>query len=77
MSQPHTCVLHSGHSWDDWVEDVPNDTDCLFCDRVLSSPPICMDHMSSEHGFDFRALKKEWCTCSFTHARAQELEQKK
>jgi hypothetical protein len=47
-------------TWDDWVEDVPNDTDCLFCDRVLSSPPICMDHMASEHGFDFRALKKEW-----------------
>jgi uncharacterized C2H2 Zn-finger protein len=47
-------------TWDDWVEDVPNDTDCLFCDRVLSAPQICMDHMASEHGFDFRALKKEW-----------------
>jgi len=46
--------------WDDWVEDVPNDAQCLFCEMVSSSPSACMEHMSSDHDFNFRALQIEW-----------------
>jgi len=45
-------------TWDDWVEDVPEYTECLFCEKVVASPNVCMEHMVGDHAFDFKQLKK-------------------
>jgi len=47
-------------TWDDWLEEDPSETLCLFCDKVLPSAAETLGHAKESHGFDLEKLKKEW-----------------
>ncbi|KAL6074688.1 C2H2 type zinc-finger-domain-containing protein [Balamuthia mandrillaris] len=47
-------------NWDDWNEEVNQETKCLFCAELLPSPQDCLSHALSTHGFDFSKLRQEW-----------------
>ncbi|CAG8660131.1 12701_t:CDS:2, partial [Acaulospora colombiana] len=45
-------------SWDDWNEEEPQSTLCLFCENISLNPNEALNHMRSAHGFDLLEIKK-------------------
>ena len=46
-------------TWDDLVDEVEVETQCLFCSELLKDPEACFEHMKEAHAFDFEALQKQ------------------
>ncbi len=46
-------------SWDDLMDEVEVETQCLFCSDLLKDPEACFVHMKTAHAFDFEAIQKE------------------
>eukprot|EP01134_Creolimax_fragrantissima_P001404 CFRG1404T1 len=51
--------IEAEEGWDDWEEEVSDDTTCLLCDKVLNEASLVFPHMTVEHGFDYRALENQ------------------
>ncbi|KAJ1964888.1 hypothetical protein IWQ62_002803 [Dispira parvispora] len=45
-------------SWDDWQEELPTSTMCLFDDVVAPTPEEACQHMQAAHGFDIHAIRQ-------------------
>lgn len=46
-------------TWDDWEEDEPESTMCLFDTTVLSCPKDILEHMKTEHEFNLSQIRKD------------------
>ncbi|KAI9030339.1 S-adenosyl-L-methionine-dependent methyltransferase [Hyaloraphidium curvatum] len=44
--------------WEDWEEDGPQPTLCLFCDNSAESPNVALEHMRVEHQFDLSGIQR-------------------
>ncbi|KAF0500578.1 C2H2-type zinc finger transcription factor [Gigaspora margarita] len=49
---------HRDDSWDDWVEEESQPTNCLFCDTISPSSKDVKNHMKCTHGFDLLIIKR-------------------
>lgn len=47
-------------TWEDWQEDTPLHTACLFCSTILPSPQLALIHCKEQHGFDLEEVKQKW-----------------
>ncbi|CAG8628773.1 11206_t:CDS:2 [Gigaspora rosea] len=49
---------HRDDSWDDWVEEESQPTNCLFCDTISPRSKDVKNHMKCTHGFDLLIIKR-------------------
>eukprot|EP01117_Protostelium_nocturnum_P004216 TRINITY_DN15539_c0_g1_i1.p1 TRINITY_DN15539_c0_g1~~TRINITY_DN15539_c0_g1_i1.p1 ORF type:complete len:199 (+),score=93.83 TRINITY_DN15539_c0_g1_i1:40-636(+) len=54
-------------NWDEWEDEEDfqeelqdEDTKCLFCSKRFPSTTLALEHMTSQHDFDFNSIKKDW-----------------
>jgi hypothetical protein len=46
-------------TWDDLIDEIEVETQCLFCTNLLKDPEACFEHMQDAHSFNFAALQKQ------------------
>ena len=47
------------NNWDDLDDEIDLQTQCLFCNEILSNPEDCFIHMQNLHSFNLKNIQRE------------------